>query len=174
MRQTNAPPTPAAIVKAVVFLICAWVSAQHMTDYWVVGPTFGLVILIWRSTDIDDLFKPNALAFLAASTLIYALVVRLDKIGDFRLEWAVAVGTFLLPLVHAIILKAPWRRAAIAIPAIYVVWLVLSHLLGELNDSSGIGQKVSEALDDVRFINLASIWQAAYLGFMFMVPGSRK
>ena len=46
MRKTSAQPAPAAIAKAVVFLICAWVSATHMTDSWVIGSTFGLVVLI--------------------------------------------------------------------------------------------------------------------------------
>lgn len=178
MRQTSAQPTLATVVKTVAFLICAWVSAAHMTDYWVIGPTFGLVVLVWRSTDVDALFKPDALAFLIASTLIYALVVRLQDThinglgvsSDVPLEIAVGVGTILLPLAHARFLKAPWKRAAIAIPAIYITWFVLSSALSALNSESRIGQKLSEALDQFQLLNLASIWQAAYLAFMFW-PG---
>ena len=175
MRRTGPQPALATAAKAVVFLLCAYTSATHMSDYWVIGPTFGLVVLIWRSTDVDALFKPDALSFLVASTLIYALVVRLEK-GDLKLEGAVAVGTILLPLAHAWLLKVPWKRAAIAIPATYAVWFVLSRLLGRLDDSSGIGQKISEALDEVRIINMASVWQAAYLGFMFLLnpEGSKR
>lgn len=168
MRKTSAQPTLATVVKAVALLICAGVSADHMSDYWVIGPTFGLVVLVWRSTDVDALLKPDAAAFLAASALIYALVVRLEK-GDFKLEGAVAVGTILLPLAHAWLLKAPWKRAAVAIPGIYVVWFVLNRALGRLDDTTAIGQKIAEALRDARVINLASIWQAAYLGFMFLL-----
>lgn len=172
MRQSSAQPAPAMIAQAakvVVFLVCAWVSAAHMSDYWVIGPTFGLVVLVWRSTDLDTLSKPDAAAFLVASTLIYALVVRLEK-GDFKLEGAVAVGTILLPLAHAWLLKAPWKRAGTAILGIYAVWFLLSKMLGQLHDTAGTSQKISEALDEVRLINLASIWQAAYLAFMFW-PG---
>ena len=159
----------ATAAKAVVFLLCAYTSATHMSDYWVIGPTFGLVVLIWRSTDVDALFKPDALSFLVASTLIYALVVRLEK-GDLKLEGAVAVGTILLPLAHAWLLKVPWKRAAIAIPATYAVWFVLSRLLGQLHDMTAIGVNIGDVLDKTRIVNLASIWQAAYLGFMFW-PG---
>ena len=168
MRKTSAQPTPATVVKAIAFLVCAWVSAAHMSDYWVIGPTFGLVVLVWRSTDVDALFKPDALAFLAASTLIYALVVRLER-GDLKLEGAVAVGTILLPLAHARFLKASWKRVATAIPGIYVVWFILSRALGQIHDSAGISQKINEALHDVRIINLASIWQVVYLTFMFLL-----
>ena len=94
MSKSTTRLTLATVVKAFAFLVCAYVSAEHMTDYWVIGPTFGLVVLIWRATDVDHLFKSGAAAFLIASTLIYALVVRLEK-GELKLGGAVAVGTIL-------------------------------------------------------------------------------
>ena len=173
MRKTSAQPVPAMIAKALVFLICAWVSATHMTDYWVIGPTFGLVVLVWRSTDVDALFKPDAAAFLVASTLIYALVARLSEqhikglntYSDVPLEVAVGIGTILLPASHALLLKVSWRRVAIAIPGIYVPWFVLSRLL----DQPWIGGRISGALNSSMIVNLASIWQAAYLALMFLL-----
>ena len=167
MPKTQIQPAPAAIVKAVVFLICAWVSATHMTDYWVIGSTFGLVVLIWRSTNVDDLFKPDAVTFLIASTLIYALVVRLERSENFTLEAAVGVGSVLLAAAHAGFLKIPWNRAAVAACGTYIVWFLLSRVLGKLDEGTQISQTISEALRDSRLINLASIWQGAYLGFMF-------
>ena len=167
MRKTSDKPTLAMAAKVVVFLLCAYASATHMTDYWVIGPMFGLVVLIWRSPDVDDLFKPEAGLFLIASTLIYVLVVKMERSDKVDLQTMVGVGTILLPLAHAYFLKAPWRRTMIAIPAIYITWFVLSRVLGYLNDSTGISQTISEAIRDSRVLNLASVWQAAYLGFMF-------
>lgn len=177
MRQTSAQPAPAMIVQAAkvfVFLICAWVSATHMTDYWVIGPMFGLVVLIWRSTDVDSLFKPDAAAFLIASTLIYAVMVKLERSDNFTLETAVAAGTVLLAATHAGFLKVPWNRAAIAAVGTYVVWLILSRLLGQLDERTQIGQTINEALRASRLVNLASIWQATYLAFMFWPGLERK
>ena len=167
MRKTSAQPALATAAKVVVFLLCAYASATHMSDSWVIGPMFGLVVLIWRSPDVDDLFKPDAAFFLAASTLIYALVVKLERSESFTLETAVAAGTVLLLAAHAGFLKTSWNRAAIAACGTYIVWFVVSRLLGQLDEGTQIGQTISEALRDSRLVNLASIWQGAYLGFMF-------
>jgi hypothetical protein len=156
----------ALAAKILVLLLCAYGSATHMTDYWVIGPMFGLVVLIWRSPDVDDLFKPDAALFLAASTLIYALVVKLERSENFTLEAAVAAGTVLLAAAHAGFLKTPWNRAAVAACGTYIVWFLLSRLLGQLDEGTQIGQTISEGLRDTRLINLASIWQVAYVGFM--------
>jgi hypothetical protein len=149
-----------SIIRVVVFLVGAVVSFEYVPNRWVVGPVFGLVVLIWHTASPKDAIRLRHLGFLAASTFIYYLVIALDLDDGAWLN--VAFGTAALPLAHRFLLGASWRRTFIAIPSIYAIWYLFSWVIAKtgLQDSP---------VDFI--INFVFVWQAAYLVFMF---GCRK
>lgn len=148
-------------VRLALFAVCAWVSGEQMDERWVIGPLFGVVVLAWHLTLPPTLTLQHAL-FLVASTLIYALVAHLAIDGlpvaqhSMEVNQAVLVGTVLLPVAHRQFLGAPWDRVVRTIVGVYVVWFAIGKLL-EMMDLDGTWG----------LINMASIWQALYLSFMF-------
>jgi len=158
------------VLRIGALLVCAYISSDHMAEYWWLGPMFGMVVLIWQTdTPASMMQLPNGL-FLAASTLIYALVVRIVgslNRGDWDIYVGVAAGTILLPVAHAWFLRAPWKRAKIAIPAVYAVWFLVSRGLEGLERAGPAGAHLWEMIEHSKVVNSASIWQAAYLAFMF-------
>ncbi|GEM_PF-6825374 len=148
-------------VRLALFAVCAWVSGEHMDEGWVIGPLFGLVVLAWYLALPPTLTLQHAL-FLFASTLIYALVAHLAVDGlpmtqhSMEVNQAVLVGTVSLPVAHRQLLGAPWDRVVRAIIGVYVIWFAIGKLL-EMMDLDGTWG----------LINMASIWQALYLYFMF-------
>ena len=144
-----------------LFLAGAFISGKQVNEYWYIGPTFGIVVLAWYANSIQQLLSLRSLGFLVASTLIYALVARLA--GELMV--AVAIGTLLLPTAHAALLGTSWRRTAIAVPGIYGTWYLLGLLTSWLGERWRLGPLE-------HFVHLVSIWQVAYLLFMF-VPSPR-
>lgn len=152
--------------KIAVFLIGAYLGGKHVTDYWVVGPIFGLVVVIWQATSLRALVTLRSGAFVVASTLIYALVLWLygallhpfSTQRDYSFV-AMIAGTALLPLAHAWCFKVSWRRVLVAIPAIYA----LTYLVGFLGDAVGLDKT---PLADFLY-NGVTVWQGAYLLLMF-------
>ena len=166
----NAPTI--RLTKISAFLVGTYCSFRCVVSHWHVGPIFGIVVLIWRAKSLSDLFNIRSVAFLAASTLIYALVIEIMERTSNRVSsdlWsylAVAVGTLLLPIAHGLCLHAPWSRVFLAVPAIYVVW----YGLGLGLNAMALHDQPVEAL-----VNTVSTWQAAYLVFMFAaIPGVRS
>lgn len=148
--------------KIVLFLIGAYLSGQHLESYWFVGPVFGGVVLVWSARTLRDLFTPSSGAYLVASTLIYAFVVQIvllaPLLGEYDVFVGVFVGTVLLPVAHALFLKAAWTRALVAVPGVYGSWALVWFIMERLH---------VEGMPIGTFINLVSVWQAAYLVFMF-------
>jgi hypothetical protein len=141
-----------------------------ISEYWCVGPAFGLVVLLWHSHKAGELFRPASLAFLAASTLIYALVALIvmgleEYIPDYGDLFdggflGVMIGTVLLPVAHCKFLGGPWARLKFTVPLHYAVW----HIIVVAIDRSGAS--------DSDFVNAMSIWQVLYLAAMFApTPG---
>ena len=174
-QQQRSPSQPILRVsaKVLIFLIALYVSIRHVLDYWYIGPVFGTVILVWHAPSMRNLVNVRCGAFLVASTLIYALVVRTfnpdfwePSPGTNNLYLAVAVGTILLPLAHALFLHASWRRLLVAIPGIYGVWCLVSILAEKLDFfTRGPAGPVPS--------HIAS-WQIAYLVFLFAKRPKRR
>lgn len=151
-----------AIFSAVAYRLS---YSDLISDYWYVGPGFGAVVLLWHTYRAAELFRPASLAFLAASTLIYALVALIVMyLDEFIPDYGdlfdggflgVMIGTVLLPVAHCKFLGGPWGRLKYSVPVHYVVW----HITVVAMDRSGIS--------DNDFINAMSIWQALYLIAMF-------
>lgn len=148
------------IARIGLFVVGAFISGKQMDEYWYIGPTFGIVVLAWYANSIQNLLSLRNLGFLVASTLIYALVARLA--GELMV--AVAIGTLLLPTAHAALLGTSWKRTAIAVPGIYGGWYLLGLAASWLEEWLWPVQS---------FVHMASLWQFAYLLFMFAPPPKR-
>ncbi len=156
------------LLRFAVYAAGVFVSNKYAAGYWVVGPVFGLAVLIfvWKRAKA---YWPGAAAYVAASTLIYALVYRVAGLkwgssssvlteyftGPFPI--AVVMGSVLLPCAHAVILRRPrvlaWRTAAILAASFYAV-----TILGYLNQEKGVGPHVSSWLPV-----MIAVWQGVYL-----------
>ena len=166
----NAPTI--RLAKIAAFLVGTYWSFRCAVSHWHVGPIFGIVVLVWRAKSLSDIFNIRSIAFLAASTLIYALVIEIMGRTSNRISsdlWsylAMAVGTILLPIAHGLFLNAPWSRVFLAVPAIYLVWYGLGFGLNAMD----LHNQPVEAL-----VNTVSIWQTVYLVFMFAsIPGTHS
>lgn len=157
--------TTRGIRKLAAFLAAAYAFAHYdlIAEYWYVGPIFGAVVLLWHAGSSRDLVRMRSLGFLAASTLIYALVAWIilewdDEIPEIPNVFdagflGVMIGSALLPVAHGALLGASWGRVTIAIPCLYLAWYALS-----LSELFGL---------DNALINFVSVWQALYLVCMF-------
>jgi uncharacterized membrane protein len=134
--------------------------------YWVVGPVFGAAVLIYNWSETRKSLV-SAAAFLAASTLIYALVYRVSQmrwgsdsalfeyvIGSFPI--AIVMGSILLPLADRLLLKKsgalPMKQVCLLIGGFYFI-----TLLSYLCDVLGIQQHIPW------LIILIAVWQGTYL-----------
>ncbi len=120
--------------KVALIFAGAYLSQKFVTNLWLPGPIFGAVVLVWRWAAARKIEWIRSGLFLLASTLIYALVARLI-LGTqtiFSDNSAVFLGTALLSAAQALFLRAPWRRAAIAVPLIFILWYSLSLTVSEI------------------------------------------
>jgi hypothetical protein len=155
------------ILRLFVYGIGAWVSVKYATGYWVVGPVFGMVVVYYDSERFRKFAAGRHLAFLAASTLIYALVY---GVASAKWEWSsdslnyflgplpagVFLGSILLPLSHQIILKRSPKATLRT-----MTWLTLSFYLVML--LAFADERLSLKLH-FNFIALSVVlWQALYL-----------
>ena len=141
----------------------AWLSAQGGVDPWIIGAAFGLVILAWAVTSPRELVSLESVAFAVSSALVCQLASWIAFSGSFggwggrqgrtALAAAMLAGTVLLPAAHAALLRASWRRAALATLGIGLTCLACVVVLPRVGSLS-MGA-------------LAVIWQAAYLAFFF-------
>ena len=99
------------IIPWVVYGLCVFISRQFCTGYWVVGPVFGVALLLFNSDRVFKKLSSQHLVFLITSTLIYALVYWIAANGwKFRSDWldalagsasaGVVLGSLLMPLIH--------------------------------------------------------------------------
>lgn len=166
-----------AIVRAVSYLIGAWISQRYAAGYWVVGPVFGLVVLIWDSEMPGDLFRLKNVPFLTASTLIYACVFWIAS-RDFgynstfweiftgSASWGVLLGSLLMPQVHRAVFGKGERAGALTVQLILSFYLVTA--VSKLADHFGYG-------NGVNYIAIAVfVWQGLYLANFFLKGGERS
>jgi len=150
--------------RIVLAVAAAWLSARGGIDPWIIGAAFGLVILSWTATRPRQLVSFASVAFALSSALVCELVSRIALSGSFNasrwggdprmaLAAAMLAGTVLLPVAHAVLLKATWRRAAVAVAGIALTCLACTVVVPRVA-SLTVGA-------------LAVVWQTAYLVFFF-------
>ena len=177
-------PNQISLAKVVVSVIGVLLSSFLVGVWWSAiscygTPIFGAVILMWNSKSVREALSLRSVGFLAISTLIYTLgywhfaknTPSSGGEGDaIIILKAVGIGTVLLSITHAFLLKASWRRVFIAVPCIYISWYLVGFLLGN---------RVMEMINPVAPILIlpVAIWQTAYLLFMFsptLLPLTRR
>ncbi|GEM_PF-966690 len=166
------------LFRFLAYVVSVAVSNKYAVGYWVVGPVFGtaVVVFAWKKAKSN---WPGAAAYIAASTLIYALVYRVSSLrwgndsselteyfaGPFPV--AVLMGSVLLPCAHAIILGRPralaWRTAAALAASFYLL-----TLLRYLNQELEMGPHVSWMPVTV------GVWQGVYLVSFFIVSAGEN
>ena len=152
------------ILRILFFVVGTIVSYIYAPKYWIVGPIFGAVVLFWHWSLTQKPRLISYVGFFLASTLIYALVI---KISTFRIPetgllgifmpWLVT-GTALLPIAHKYFLKISWQRVLVTIVAVYAVSFGGGTLLNHADLYS----------NPLRyFVNVVMLWQGTYLLCMF-------
>jgi hypothetical protein len=161
------------LFRLAVYAVSVAVSRQYAAGYWVVGPLFGLAVVFYDSSGVKGLKPLKHLAFVAASSVIYALVfwianakwsvsegVTGDFVGPFPA--GVVLGSVLLPAAHKVILG---QRAFKAISV--ALSLVISFYALMLFDYFS---RQSRQLLDYDFMTVAiMLWQGLYL-YLFYRP----
>jgi len=155
----------------ILYIAGAWVSQRHAAEYWVAGPVFGIVAVVWAAKSLKEVWSKNALAFVLMSTLVYALVyhiarqswssdsvIRESLCGP--LPTGVVVGSLLLPMVQSLCLGTPrlsaFKGAFVLILSFYVV-----TLMANVADYIKLGENFN-------FIAIAVfVWQGIYLLHFF-------
>ncbi len=144
-----------------------FVSHRFLTEYWVVGPVFGVALLLANPERVFKKLSFQHLLFLGASTLIYALVLWISNHGwKFREEGidmlfgstsaAIAVGSLLLPSVHALLFGTDFKTVRSVSLALILSWYG-TLLLSWLDETIGIKPPI-----DYSLVALA-LWQGIYL-----------
>ncbi len=157
--------------RLVVFAASAWISVKYAVGYWVVGPVFGLAVVCWDSNTFKKFVAAKHLSFLAASTLIYALVYHISTLNwdhgsDFldsiigSLPIAVVLGSVLLPLAHKFLFSSSFKRVARLIILLILSFYIIT-LFSFANDHFEWSLKIN-------FLAIAiTVWQGLYLYFLF-------
>jgi len=165
-----APPQPVRIlattVRVILSLACAYgslVCVYQTSDLnELVGPMFGLVVLLWRPWG-KAIFGMRSAIFLLLSTVIWLAVNQIAH-GSLSLSLRAGVlfGSVSLPVAYAWVFKASWGRVRLAVPLTYAAFELGLALMSALQ---------STPLDFVStIVNHVSLWQFAYLLSMFGPP----
>lgn len=164
------------LIYFIIYISSVAISLKYANSYWVVGPVFGLVVITLDSASFRSFVASKHVAYLAASSLIYALVYHISRqnwnhgsdlmdslAGSFPA--AVITGSILLPLAHRVFLSAVWKkvwRTTVILIAAYYFVTVLSWA----NDASGMNFRVNFLMI------LIAAWQGLYL-YSFYIPMNR-
>ena len=159
-------------VRLIIYVCSVLISFKYAGGYWVVGPVFGLAVVCWDSNTFRSFAAKKHLAFLAASSLIYALVYHISRQNwnhgsDFMdsvagsLPVAVITGSILLPLAHKVFLSAGWKAVRQTIPLLVASYYLVTAV-SWAKDVSGVTW-------DINFLMVAiAAWQGAYLYSFFL------
>ncbi len=156
----------------IIYACSVFISSKYASGYWVVGSVFGMAVVCWDSSNLKSFSAVKHLAFLAASTLIYALVFHISRQNwnrgpDFieslvgSLPIAVVTGSVLLPAAHQLFLRSNSKAFARTVPL-----LIASHYLVTFislaNDTWQLGWDINFLL-----VSIAA-WQGIYLYSFFL------
>ena len=159
------------LFRLLVFAVSAWVSNKYADGYWVAGPVFGAAVVSYGMKSLNDLNVFKHAAFIAVSTLIYALVYRIS-----RLEWgngtdlfdyfigsfpaAVVTGSVLMSVAHTLFFNKSKEVMARGIFALVAVFYLLVFLM-YFNEKSHLG------LQWQWITIMIAAWQGTYLYVFF-------
>ena len=159
------------LFKLVVYGASVWLSNRYADGFWVVGPVFGLAVVLFEMKSFKDLSPVKHGLFIGLSTLIYALVFRIS-----RLEWgsdtdlyhyfigsfpaAIVTGSVLMSVIATVVLnksKEQMVRAIILLVCCYYFVTLAMYI----NEKSHLGLHV-------QWITvMIAAWQAIYLYAFF-------
>lgn len=157
-------------LRVIAYLAGVLASYKYAPDYFVVGPVFAAVVLLFSGK--WALERPaRAAAYVAASTAIYALVyfisgldfgkgspVTESFLGPFPA--AVVAGSVLLPAAHVLIIGGPrtdaWRAAAWLTGCFYLITL-----------AAFAAEQARPNLGIPWLFILIAVWQGTYLKNFF-------
>jgi hypothetical protein len=163
------------VVHLLIYASSVYISSKYANGYWVVGPVFGLAVISWDSDTFRKFVAAKHIAYLAASSLIYALVYHISRQNWNRgsdlmdsvagsLAVGVIVGSALLPFAHQIFLSANLktaRKAFLLLVAAYYIVTAVSWA----NDEMNWGLRIN-------FLTvMIAAWQGAYLYAFFGSKG---
>lgn len=158
------------ILRIVVFIVGTYLSC-NMPFFGYVGMIFGSVVIIWHWSFTRKLYWFRWSGFFLSSTLIFILVLRISDLHIFKadiyyyiLNPSIGAGTVLTLLAHKLFLKASWLRIAIAISGVYVISMLALWLTGKIFYDL-FSFSVLPPISDI--VNTITLWQGAYLMFMF-------
>ena len=155
------------IVAILAYAASVFISHKYAAGYWVVGPVFALALFIANFESVRKKVSPNHLLFLAASTLVYALVYWIsDKGWKFHSDTAdmlfgalsggVVVGSLMLPFLHSMLLGADAKSSQSTALSLIGAWYAVL-LLAWIDDAV-------KFKPDINYILIAiAVWQGIYL-----------
>jgi len=149
------------------YAVSVFISSYYTAEYWVVGPVFAAAALAVNYPAVSKKFSSKHLLFIAASTLIYALVFLIANRGwKIEADWldmlagsataGVVLGSILMPSVHAMLFGAEIKTVRSV-----CLWLIASwyavNLLAWLGDQFDFAHGINYNLLSV------ALWQGIYL-----------
>ena len=147
-----------------VSVIISW---KFCTGFWVVGPVFAVSFLLAHYERVlSARSRQKYLIFVLASTLTYALVFLIaDKGWKFRQDWldaafgsltgGVALGSILMPFVHAKLFGTDLKTAGQVSLWLVVSWYIIV-LISLVNGWAGIKISIDYTLIGI------ILWQGIY------------
>lgn len=150
----------------VVYAASVWLSRKLCMGYWYVGPIFALAVCA-ANPQILKKISLRHLAYIAASTLTYALVYGIGAHGwNFKADWldmlagavtgGVIVGSILMPAVHAMLFGADSRTAGKTSLYLILSWYAV-NIASLLDDRFNIDAPIDYLLVAI------ALWQGIYL-----------
>ncbi len=160
-----------SIVRFLIYASSVFISCKYANGHWVVGPIFGLAVVCWDSKNFRNFVVAKHIAFLAASSLIYALVFRISSQNWGRgsdladslygsLPIAVITGSVLLPTAHKVLLKVGSKALARTIPLLILSYYLIAFV-SLANDAWKLGWPIN-----FLFLSVGA-WQGIYLYSFF-------
>ncbi len=163
---------PDMLIRFVIYACSVFISCHYVNNHWVVGPVFGLAVISWDSETFRAFAAKKHLAFVAASSLVWALVYTIasqnwnrgNDLADSlygSLPIAVVVGSVLLSLAHRTLLGAA-AKTTVRTTGLLVLSYYVIALFSLANDSLKWGLHMNFLLMSL------GAWQGAYLYSFFL------
>ena len=159
------------LVRLLAYGVSVWLSNKYAGGYWVVGPVFGVAVVLHDMKDIHDLRPVKHGLFIVFSTLIYALVYRISL-----LKWgtdtplynyvigpmpaAIVTGSILMAFMHTVVMNKSKEQMLRAVIVLIVGYYFVTALMFA-------NEKFSLNLNVQWMMVLIGAWQGLYLYTFF-------
>ena len=155
------------IIPLLAYAVSIFFSNRYADGYWVVGPVFAAAFFVINHEKVFKNPSLKHLAFLLASTLVYALVYWISGHGwKLEPEWldmlagattvGIIIGSLLMSLVHALIFGVDLKKVRLVAGWLIGSWYFVL-LLSWIDDATGFKPSI-----DYLLVSLA-LWQGIYL-----------